>query len=961
MTRGSSKHEVPRNGQFTRSIRDIKYSGNMNNSSFRSFVTAAPARSSRFEPGKEHGTFAKVRTNLSSTIKYDSNLGSKAAQILAKTRKIESIQEVYPEAYEQAWLMFEKLTFHRENYAKHLPDPIDMVVKCLASGPRFAEEYSDKRKLGRFRMLGMQFVTEPKLNEPFLNMNSYHDSYDVSSFIFWTELCQDYKWMQMGIPDSDQDYLDLITYFAEQYSEKLLTDNMIQETIPDSLLLKSVASNGFNANDPTFKTQPEWSLEYDDPSLDGELPFLICKRSEAPKKPSETRDIGILDPRSMRRHRRFMWPLQRACSRLMSSPHGKDIDHLMSIIEDVRSTSNYYYMRDYAKSGMTLPHKVIRAFMEGFYKRRPEYAKLASEWYEGARVYFFDPGQEANYFHPDTGCPLGLCVEGYTLIQYAIHEINLMSCTSSKGFKFSATNDDMIVGHPDEKLIDEYINIDQGTNSSLGMAFKDTKSGKAENFVYCEEYILNEKVLDKSSLYAQGVLSALLAVNIVQAKDHVYSILLSCPSITEEVLKAVKSVQSHFGIEFTDQETEWPYLFGGWLPQYKNGLDHSIEWFNGDEIAKACYWACREDIHMPKKLDETSHTTIGRTLDITLLEEPKEYHNNLVDLIPIFGTKETLKRHYMRSTISPKAVAREYAGLLKKRLRCFKDMIIDHKREIPDPLERWLERHPNSYIPIYLPGVKFEKVEKSGVFSSGLPENRFLPKLLFMAKKGFISVRGDYGLRPTHLHYMGKGISNAVDHTKLFIPHNGLSSWVLQNLPRGLDQLNSEHGITISHVNPEDIQLKETRLWIYTDVINLVNTKRYVDWLESKGRSLDDYSVMWLADAAVKIFSQKPLDLIPINEEEDEITPELLTYRKQLEEMVQQLVFGVKRHINEIESQDSIEQNFNLQSHRPIWADELEITKQDLEATNSLFDNSDSGSENDLGMQSAFDDLLDFG
>jgi len=905
-------HERAPHGErnFVAAMKDRKYNQNKMNTTFTSYITASPARASRYAPAKEHGTFEKVRTGTSTTLKWDSGKGALAASKLSHTRNIFEVKKVYPECFDMALLMYQKLKFHRENYAPQLPDPIDIVVRCLGEGPSFAEQYSDMRKRGRFNWLGMNFVQDEP--ERALPMKSYYDSYDVSSFIFWTEESTDYKWMRMGVPDSDQEYLDMVKQFAAELSEDLLTDEEIAEDIPLSLLHKPTASGAFDANDPLARTIPEWSLEYDNPDLDGEIPILICKRSEAPKKPGETRDIGVMDPRSMRRHRRFMWLLQRACSRIESSPHGKDYDKLIEIVKWIDSGNFRFYMRDYAKSGMTVPHAVIRAVFEGFYERRPELGEMAAHWYEGSRIYFDEIGK-GEYFHPDTGCPLGYFVEGYTILQYIIHRINMMSMRPSCKPKFSGTNDDMVVGFREEQDVIDYINVDMGTNSSLGMAYKQSKSGWASNFVYCEEYMVDGVLQRKDSLYAGGVLSALLAINIIQAKDHVYSILLATPEITPRVQAAVGLVQSHFGWEFNEQEIEWPYLFGGWLPQYKDGLDHSIKWFNGDASAAAAYWACREDIHVPKKFDEDPHLALGRAFDIRFLEFPEGRNHNFLDLITLVGNKDTLTRHYMRSSISPKAVAREYRGLQKKRSKYYKSVMEGHKN-CPDIYENWLVRHPNSVIPRWLPGVKFVPVLQRGRYSTGLPRDTFLSKLCFMAKKGWITSQLDksLGLRPTHIHYMKMGISSQLDGETLYIPEGGMSQWVLCNQPRGLRAIFEESAETIINVGPEDVQLPETMMFLNGNAINLVDSKRYARFLKEWGSPVTQATLSWVYD--IKTGAPIPDEIVPEPERVETIPDEVERktheqLRAWIYEITRGMLGSVERHVSNINPDLSAKDN----------------------------------------------------
>jgi hypothetical protein len=930
---------------------------NSRNVSFNSFITASPARASRFDPNKEHGTFEKVRVGTSSTIRWDSGKGALCASALSRTRNLAVIRDLYPECYDFAILMYDKLSFHRTHYSPNLPDPIDMLVRCIGEGPKFAESYSDSRKLGRFQWLGMHFVQPEDEVKP-LKMQSYYDSYDVSSFIFWTENSEDYKWMRMGVPEVSQDYLDMITEFASDISDELLSDNEINEEIPLSLLNKPTASGGFNANDPEVRTIPEWSLEFDDPSLDGEIPFLICKRSEAPKRPGETRDIGIMDPRSMRTHRRFMWNLQRACSRLRSSPHGKDRDRLIEIINWITRDDGRYYMRDYSKSGMTVPHSVIRALLTGFYRRCPKLGELGSRWYEGSRVYFDELGK-GEYFHPDTGCPLGLFVEGYTLLQYCIHRINLLRFEHKTDLRFSGTNDDMVVSSQSHETIQTYIDVDMVTNSNLGMAFKASKSGWAKNFVYCEEYVVNQKIQKKDSLYAAGVLSALLAVNIVQAKDHVYSILLSCPDITDQVLKAVKIVQSHFGHEFVEAEKEWPYLFGGWYPQFKDGLDHSVLWYDGDDLAKACYWACREDIHVPKKYKETPSLCLGRKFGVYLCKEPEGYNPNYVDMITLFGTRDTLARHYMRSSISPKAVAREYAGLLKKRLSLFKSYTMG-KKSLPDPLDKWLERHPNSYIPEYLPGVKFGPVIKSIPFSTGLPRDNFLGKLCYMIQEGYILARTDQKLRPTHRYFLSKGLSSDLDGEIAYIPPGGISEWVLRNQPRGLKDLWERKVQTIVSVGDSDTQLPETLIFLNGSKVNLVDAHRYAKFLREWGVKPDTVSLRWIYDL-LQSKQNEPEEPGPVADlAAHDFFGEHERLFNLLKEMTSGMLGEVTRHVSEViqsslEPQGSSEQE-NLQEDPVMDQEQLKINVLG-QAIDSDTGSSPENSEDDSGFGDVWDEL----
>jgi len=448
-----------------------------------------------------------------------------------------------------------------------------------------------------------------------------------------------------------------------------------------------------------------------------------------------------------------------------------------------------------------------------FFRRRPELGEKAARFFKDQQLWIKN-NDEYQLFRPDTGSPLGMFVEGYTLLQYALHEVNLshIEAPSSK-FMFSATNDDMVVGSRDLSALEEYLQADERNNSALGMSYKDTKSGISTNrFVYCEEYWIDDHIDPKDALLAVTLIGAKQCFSAFHAKEYCYSVMLSAEKITLPILNALREVQSCIGFEFHEDEFNYPYLFGGWLPQIKSGLDHSIEWFDGDLKAVAGYWASQTKLPKKGKLSEVPHLTIGRKLGLKLIEEPSD-GGNWIDLVPFFGTKKTLERHYRTSVRNPRSVHREYLLMSKLRQQAYQG-IMDGSRDARPVYEGWLRRHPSSYIPDNLPiletGTAYTRVVKPRM---GVKQRSFIHKLLCLRKKGFIDCDAFGIVSNTTIKIMEKGFQDTCPYQYLPIHEKGFSSLIFSEHLKGYQSYYERTGKVIIAYDEQDQPVIETALW----------------------------------------------------------------------------------------------------------------------------------------------------
>jgi len=738
----------------------------------------------------------------------------------------------YPKLKPYAMLMYDRLTFHKSNFQGHFPDPLWMVGKSLLLGPAFTEEWLSDCKIAKFKMMNMKFNIPPD-KWPEFSMTDYSSTYLGYHFIFWKESVNDYEAMFGGVPESSPEILSEIEEIVSRMSQELLTDEEIMSDAPDDHVFRPVATGGFDGDD----TKPEWLIEYDDPSWDIEEEIMICARSIAPKRPGETRDIGIMKPSSLHFHRRFMWHLQKAITKIDGCPYGKSPEYLRRVVGKIGSKNEYFYMRDYTKSGMTIPHKVQEAVLKGFFRRRPDMGLKAARFFSNQQLYFKQDDGSWLLTRPETGSPLGMFVEGYTILQYALHNLNCAQISApSKSFQFTATNDDMVVGSVDRDHLEEYLLADERNNSELGMSYKDTKSGISHHkFVYCEEYWNGDELDPKSALFATTLIGAKHCNSIFHAKEYCHAVLLSAGCITPQIVNALHEIQAYWGPEFHDDEFNWPYLFGGWLPQIKEGVDHSIEWFNGDLKAIAGYWANQVRVRKKGKLTDEPHLTIGRKIGLKLIQEP-ENPSFWLDLVPLFGSKRALEYHYRTGFSHPAGVLKEYLLLSKLRKERY-ERIMHGLEDAPPVFEGYLSRHPNSYILDNMPGLCVEDpVSRVTTPRIGIKERGFIPELHRMRKLGYVDFDVPASVSQTSVMLAEEGISSPFNYTYLPVGPSGVSKRILQIFHKNYINFYERTGKCIVSVDDDDAPFEESRLWPYMTHASLLTVCRMYSYMNKKLR-----------------------------------------------------------------------------------------------------------------------------
>jgi hypothetical protein len=685
---------------------------------------------------KVYGRRDKLTVNH--MIKWNPDLGRKVGNIISRTSSLDIVEKLYPEAYPQASLMYERLVWHQNHFKTTGFQPHELVADSFIFGPSMTSDYEDAWKRARFRFFSLKPMLptdETNRYDKLMEMNTFSACYSYRYFIFWEEECDDYLRMFEPPPKASSKLLSDVEYHADILSQELLTEEELYEDPPLSYLYGISGSKNYDSVNHV-KTA-NWELEYSQTVDDGEEEVLIGTRSFAPKRAGEIRDIICPDPRSRRRHKRLTYHLAKACKKLFRCPFGGTQEQIDQTIEWM-SYSSYWYMRDWEKCGLTFPHPVIRALFKGFFKRRPELAEMGCKFYS-----FIQLHQNGEILHPKRGHFLGYFTEGTTILQYCIHRIVCEKIgISSRELKYSAVNDDMVVGSRDKEILDVYEETDSIVNYQLGLLYKESKSGIASNgFVFLEEYYHDYRDTSKEHLTCLNILGGKYTCNIVQAKQYIYALLSNNVRMTEKVRLALNEVIAFWGYEFYPEEHLAPYHFGGWVPCINGGVDYSIKYYNGDAKCRAAYWANQERVHDKLTYKDTPSSAISRLLNLKLFST-EGISEEFVDLVPLFGTNKTIERRYSRMYQDIRGWQRYYYRLEDKRIATWNKMINDPFKT-PEVFSGWYKRHWNSYIIPEIGEYEFKKINqivdkpKLGLLKSEL-EN----KLTYLALNGKIEYPG---------------------------------------------------------------------------------------------------------------------------------------------------------------------------------------------------------------------------
>lgn len=626
--------------------------------------------------------------------------------------------------------MLERLAFQRDVYKVKGPSPLEMVAWSFFYGPDFAGLWKSAREAKRLEWLGVKTWLDPTPNT-FSSCIDYSQGengvYHQRFFIFWNEECKDYEYSLEDRDPKNQEALNDLRESAKKLSDQYLKKEDFGDEV--DLLLESlpVSSSSFLENYGTKRK--EWESEFFDLYPLKEEDRLKGVQSKAPKRPGETRDITIPSPGVLRRCKRINRPLRESIRRVRSCPVGLNKELCINIMEK-HCKEDYHYLRDFRKIGLTLPKAVIRAFLEGFFHKYPEFKDMAIKFFTETSLQITVDGVQ--YWVPTrSGFHMGFFNEGLTWIQYCVHSIVMASIPiKRKHIRFTAFNDDSLISCNNYEILDLYQNIDQDLWDKLNCPLSYNKCGLSKrSFVYLEEVYKENQRFPKDSYFAVGALGGKFAINIVHAKDYVNAITNSSEEFTIGLKLAIDEVIQYWGVEFYPEEVTMPYLFGGWVTPKEEGLDASILYYNGTKHMKDAYLAIKNGASVSKTVTKAKGWTyLAKCSELSLFGDIPPTIDKLFGLSLHFLDETSAKRSFSRLSLDTRALTRFYYRCFAKRRNLF------NKGYKTDILSDWFLNHPNSVISHHTAGETVTNgimmLDEARSLSHGKPERLALQVLI---------------------------------------------------------------------------------------------------------------------------------------------------------------------------------------------------------------------------------------
>jgi hypothetical protein len=632
---------------------------------------------------------------LSRTVTWNHDLAVECAQAIDRYKNLDRVKEIFPASFSAAHLMLERLTFQETVYkVKSRFSPVEMVRLSYIHGPTFATKWKQAWEQSRFKWLGIVPWQDPE-------HNAFCDAIDFSKgpegvwnhrfFIFWDEECDDYKYSLDSPVQAEEKALESLTSWAMKMSDKYLKEEDFGDEIDHLLESLPVSSNAFLGTRES-KTQ-EWATEFYGLYSAKEEPNLRGLQSKAPKRPGETRDITIPSPGVLRACKRLNRPLKESIKRLQTCPFGKNREACISEMEK-HDVLPYHYMRDFRKIGLTLPKSVLRAFLEGFFYKYPEFKAQIIEFFCNTEL-LVNVGTHDEWFKTYSGFHMGFFNEGLTWIQYVVHAIACeRMAKDGPRIRFTAFNDDSLISCSNYQRLSLYATVDQDLWDELAVPLSYNKCGLAKDaFIYLEEIYKDGVRYSKEFLYSLGIIGAKNCVNIVHAKDYVNAITQSMSEWGICPMLAIEEVVRYWGIEFYETEYKKPYLFGGWFTPREEGLDSSLAYYHGTRDEDKAYKAVTSAKVKPKEVSTgKGWSYLAKTLDLSLFGEIPPNLDLITGSSLHFWNEETAKRSYNRLAQDGKALMRYYFRAYTARKAIFSRKLTE------SILDDWHYKHPNSIL-----------------------------------------------------------------------------------------------------------------------------------------------------------------------------------------------------------------------------------------------------------------------
>jgi len=586
--------------------------------------------------------------------------------------------------------------------SKNPVQTVDDIISAVSQGPEGISFLKKARKKNLIESSAGLPIVEPDW-WPTVHtqlINDIGDMFNYNYLLDW-ELPAEEDW-KLGLEPVIQDD-DTLFLFRETIRDLLPDRHSFNEVAREEILLrqsssKSLISSGERHSNWRIKSS---FLEFSNEPLRGE-------RCVVHTGPGSDRDTVMLTVNQLNS---INWIDAQVRCILQEIPGNCMVDDPSKINKKIIRDGdkfNFFLNRDFKKEGITKPRNLLTIMLEELDLKYPDLKfREVKDIYSG---YFLTV--DTVEYEMARGHGLGMANSLTTLMQLGIFHATLNVAHQhtdipSGSASCGAYNDDFYAAFDQDNVMEEYWDIESLITTGLGLVVEPDKSYRADSPTICEIYYKDMNA--KESYSRREVLLALCCSSISRAKRHINSL---SRSFDDDLLSEyLGEIISYWGYEFSIDEVDQPFSFGGWVSYSGRGVSLDTFFVKESESLLAMYKACHvmpyTKVKCPKNLAYQAPVQKIFNFHEPL---PHEEANEIFNI----GTPENLIKKFSR--VSENSSLRMMSDISCDRRR--KEVYMEHRDTVISisELEKlYINDNPTIDIIPYHTGVECRDMQPSQV------------------------------------------------------------------------------------------------------------------------------------------------------------------------------------------------------------------------------------------------------
>lgn len=394
------------------------------------------------------------------------------------------------------------------------------------------------------------------------------DYFNVRYWLFFDQPDPE-DWKACNIP-LDYDHT-LLKQFKETLTD-ILPDMLVEPIQEEEILLEVTGSSSLCPDGKT--TRPHWYNKQKSNYFSSRP--LRGKGSYVQKCPGDTRFCFVLPVEQSNSVKLIEKQVAQIAREVPWSCYTNDHEDFYNTYNKFKGRNSHFYCRDIKKDGLTKNRALIMATLDVLEEKYPglpawKYKNIFSSFYLSVN---------GVWMNPPRGVGLGMSAAITTIIQSCI--VKMVIDIQSEKYMLGTIDaiiyhDDISIGSTNEDTLEDFKDIDYEICTRLGIYVSKNKCFTGTNFVLCENY--SDEVFNTKESYQRTLLQQIFCCeNVTHAK---YTFLSNYRYVEPEYWSEyLDKVITWFGYEFYKEEANAPSLLGGWVPQYYQKVDISLDYMD---------------------------------------------------------------------------------------------------------------------------------------------------------------------------------------------------------------------------------------------------------------------------------------------------------------------------------------------------------------------------------------------